>query len=210
MTRRPYSPARRRFGPVARPRGFTLIEMVVSVAILSLIMLATVTALRTLASTQVSLANMGDRNDALRSASTFLRDALAATVVGSDSGGLSLGGGNSEATVFEIRPETLLWKTTMLFGESAGGSFIVRVAKESEDIVLRWQKPGPRADLNAWNTAPARTLVKDVGEFAVAFRRGAGDDWQTRWDDRGAPGWVRLRIKAAERYWPDIVVAVSQ
>lgn len=193
-----------------RSRGFTLVEMVVAIAILSLIMLATVTGLRTLASTQLTLANLGDRNDALRSVSSFLRDALEATVIGSDTGGLSLGGGDSEATVFEAGPEALLWKTTMLFGESVGGSFVVRVAREQQQLVLRWQQQSPAAPLADWNNTPSRTLVKDLQEFAVAYRRRPEGDWQTSWDDRGVPGWVRLRIRAAERYWPDIVMAVSQ
>lgn len=193
-----------------RAQGFTLVEMMVSVTILSLVMLATVTALRTLASTQTSLNRVTDRNDEIRSVSSFLRDALESAVVGSSSGGLSVGGGSAEMTVFETSPTQLIWKTTMMFGESAGGSYVVRIAEEQPNIVLRWQKTNAFGQVGDWNKASARTLVQDVQEFAVAYRRQYDGEWMSRWDGRGAPGWVRLRIRAAERYWPDIVMEVAQ
>lgn len=194
----------------SRSHGFTLVEMMVSVTILSLVMLATVTGLRTLASTQSSLNKVTDRNDEIRSVSSFLRDALESAVVGSSSGGLSVGGGGTEMTVFEASPTQLMWKTTMLFGESAGGSFVVRVAKENPNIVLRWQKMDARGQIEDWNNAAARTLVEGVQEFSVAYRREREGAWVSEWDDRGPPGWVRLRVQSAERYWPDIVMEVAQ
>ncbi|MFT4768631.1 MAG: general secretion pathway protein J [Glaciecola sp.] len=193
-----------------KAEGFTLIEMMVSVTILSLVMLATVTALRTLASTQSSLNKVTDRNDEIRSVSSFLRDALESAVVGSSSGGLTVGGGSAEMTVFEASSTQLMWKTTMMFGESAGGSYVVRVAQENPNVVLRWQKMDARGQVGEWNNASARTLVEDVQEFLVAYRREFDGDWLSEWDGRGAPGWVRLRIRAAERYWPDIVMEVAR
>jgi general secretion pathway protein J len=184
--------------------------MMVSVTILSLVMLATVTALRTLASTQSSLNKVTDRNDEIRSVSSFLRDALESAVVGSSSGGLTVGGGSAEMTVFEASSTQLMWKTTMMFGESAGGSYVVRVAQENPNVVLRWQKMDARGQVGEWNNASARTLVEDVQEFLVAYRREFDGDWLSEWDGRGAPGWVRLRIRAAERYWPDIVMEVAR
>ncbi|MFK8043209.1 type II secretion system protein J [Congregibacter sp.] len=194
----------------SRSQGFTLVEMMVSVTILSLVMLATVTGLRTLASTQSSLNKVTDRNDEIRSVSSFLRDAFESAVVGSSSGGLTVGGGGAEMTVFESSPTQLIWKTTMLFGESAGGSFVVRVARENPNIVLRWQKMDARGQIDDWNNAAARTLVEGVQEFSVAYRREREGEWLSEWDDRGPPAWVRLRLQSAERYWPDIVMEVAQ
>jgi general secretion pathway protein J len=196
---------------IAKARGFTLVEMMVAVTILSLVMLATVTGFRTLATTQTSLTKITDRNDEIRSVSSFLRDALESAVIGSGgSGGLSLGGGGSDITIFEAAPEWLIWKTSMLFGESAGGSYVVRVAKEGPEIVLRWQRATPQGLIDDWNKASARTLVEDLQEFSVAYRRAASAEWQSEWDGRGPSGWVRLRIRAGERYWPDIVMEVAR
>jgi general secretion pathway protein J len=191
--------------------GFTLVEMMVALAIMSLIMLATVTALRTLGSTQVSLERVTARNDEIRSVSAFLRDALESAVSGASSGGgLSVGGGLGANTLFEARPTSLTWKTALLLGESTGGSYVVRVALENREVVLRWQRGDSPGELREWNTAPQRTLVTDVDEFAVAYRRGFGGSWEQEWDRRGAPDWVRLRIQAGGRFWPDIIMQVAK
>ncbi|MFK7831529.1 MAG: type II secretion system protein J [Congregibacter sp.] len=191
-------------------RGFTLIEMLVALSILTLVMLATVTGLRTLASTQSTLATKITVNDELRSVSSFLRDALESAIVGNDVGGLTVGGSGKDRTIFEAHPTRMMWKTTMLFGESQGGSFVVQVAREAREVVLRWQKPDLQGQVGEWNKAPSRTLVDNVQEFSVAYRREPDGEWQEQWDSAGAPAWVRLRIRAQERYWPDIVMAVAQ
>lgn len=187
-----------------------MIEVIVSLAILSLVMLATVSGLRTLAATQGSLEAVTERNDALRSASSFLRNALDAAVQGSDSGGLSLGGGISEQTFFEVRDGALFWETVMLIGESYGGSYLVRVAGEDQKLVLRWIAERPTDREIDWNRAPARTLVNNLDSFEVAYRREPDGEWLERWDARGTPGWVRLRIQSRDRYWPDLIAAVAR
>jgi len=203
-------PVRARRPTQYRVSGFTLVEMMVALAVMSMIMLATVTALRTLGSTQVSLERVTVRNDEIRSVSAFLRDALESAVLGTSTGGLSAGGGLGDFTIFEARPSSLMWKTTLLMGESMGGSFVVRVALEEQDVVLRWQQAGSPGELREWNTAPQRTLVTDVDQFAVAYRRGFGGTWEQEWDRRGAPDLVRLRIQADERFWPDIIMQVAK
>lgn len=191
-------------------RGFTLVEMLVSITILSLVMLATVTGLRTLASTQTSLMAVTTRNDEMRSVSSFLRDALEAAVAGSDSGGLSLGGGRNEATIFQISRDSILWRTSLLFGEIAGGSYVVRVAREDSRVVLRWQLLDAKGEVGDWNNAPSRPLVENVQEFSVAYRREWDGAWKSSWDERGLPGWVRLNLQAGGRYWPEMILAVAQ
>jgi len=193
-----------------RARGFTLIEMTVALAVMSLIMLATVTALRTLGATQVSLDRLTARNDEIRSISAFLRDALESAVVGSDMGGLTVGGGPQDLTVFETTPESVTWSTALRFGEGVGGTYIVRVAREGAAVVLRWQLPDGGGRYGPWNKAPSRTLISDVQAFEVAYRTEYGGEWFTAASAGGIPGWVRLRIKADERFWPDLVMQVAQ
>lgn len=192
-------------------RGFTLVEVMVALTILSLILLATVSGLRTLANTQRSLETVTARADEIRSVSSVLRDLFESSVLGSSVGGLTLGGGEAEATYFHISEQAIEWKASVQFGERYGGTHILRVAAEEQQLVLRWKppavQPGRRMD---WADSPSRVLVEQLEEFSLSSRADYRQDWQPQWRGEDAPAVVRLRIKAAGRYWPDLVMQVLQ
>ncbi len=190
--------------------GFTLVEVMVALTILSLIMLATVTGLRTLANTQVAIERMTSRVDEVRTVSGFLRDTLESAVVGATRSRLSLGGAKTESTFFQASREHLAWKATVLFGESYGGSYLVRIGREGDRLVLRWQEPGREGQPGDWRKASSRTLVNDLDDFKLSFRLGFQDPWIDNIDRNTMPALVRLQVKAAGRYWPDLIFRVQR
>jgi general secretion pathway protein J len=196
----------------ARCSGFTLVEVVVATAVLSLLLLATVSALRTLGNTQAALERHTSRVDEVRSVSGFLRDLMESAVMGSDSGGLTLGGGSRSSTYFRVFEQGVEWKTSVLFGEAYGGTYIVRLARESEQLVMRWSEPRANGlPPDSWEEAPSRILVRDVEEFAVAVREEFDAEWSDSWlEERAAPALVRLQVKASGRYWPDLIMKVQR
>ena len=192
-------------------RGFTLVEVVVALAILSLVMLATVTGLRTLANTQGAIERMTGRVDEMRTVSSFLRDTMESAAAGEvASGGLALGGSGRDAAYLAIDKGSLAWKSTILFGEDFGGSYLLRVAKEDDLLVLRWQEPGRSGEPGDWAAADERVLVKELEVFEVAWRKDYRDSWQQQWQEGDQPAWVRLQIKAWGRYWPELIMEVPQ
>lgn len=191
-----------------RSLGFTLVEVMVALSILSLVMLATVTGFRTLANTQTTLVRQTDRVDQMRTVSSFLRDTMESAVVGAESGGLSMGGGNRGSGFFEMTADALAWKATVQFGESFGGSYLVRVGREDESLVLRWQEETAGGATIAWEDAEQRILVDGVEEFEVSWRSSFRDEWLEQWEKGDVPGWVRLQVKAAGRYWPELIMQV--
>ena len=193
-------------------QGFTLIEVVVSLAILSLVLLGTVTGLRTLGNTQVSLERVAQRADEVRTVSAFVRDLMESAVVGSGSGGLSLGGGSSTASYFRSGTGFLEWKTNLLFGEAYGGTHVVRVSREGDQLVLRWLGPEATSPgVSKWENAPSRALVDNLEEFETFMRPDYDQDWINNWKDTSiAPALVRLQIKASGRYWPDLIMRVQK
>ena len=199
-------------GRVRGSAGFTLVEVVVALAILSLVMLATITGLRTLAKTQVSLVRMTDRVDGMRAVSSFLRDTLESAAVGSSSGGgLALGGGSSrESAYFEMAADGLAWKSTIMIGEQFGGSYLLRVAREDDLLVLRWQQGDTSGQPEDWSLAQQRTLVEGLQEFEVSWREQGQGEWQSQWEKGDKVGWVRLQVRAANRYWPELIMQVPQ
>jgi len=193
--------------------GFTLVEVVVALAILSLVLLATITGLRTLANTQVSLGRMAERVDGMRTVSSFLRDTMESAVAGgSASGGLALGSGGSsrESAYLEMASDGLVWKSTILIGERFGGSHLLRVAREEEQLVLRWQQGDASGQPQDWSQAQARTLVEGLQDFEVSWRESVQGEWRQQWQQGDKVGWVRLQVKAANRYWPELIMQVPQ
>lgn len=199
-------------GVCAASGGFTLVEVVVALGVLSLILLATVSALRTFANTQVSLDKIVARVDEVRTLSSFLRDTLGGAVTGSnEGGGMSFGGGASELAHFAGDEKSLSWKTTALFGEAYGGTVLMRIAKEDDTLMLYWQDPLPPGIPVVWENKNSRILLESVEEFEVSFRPEFDLDWQSgEWDTPGAPALVRLTIKAGGRYWPDLIIGVQR
>ena len=194
-------------------RGFTLVEVMVALTILSLVMLTTITGLRTLANTQIAIERLTLRVDEVRTVSSFLRDTLESAIAGrgSASGGLTLGGSSGTgSTYFRIYPEAVEWKSIVLFGESFGGSHLLRVAREDDQLVLRWISPEFSRRAPDWPAAPSRVLVSDLQELQVSYRRELDGDWQREWDQAGTPSLLRLQIKASGRYWPELIMGLRE
>lgn len=189
--------------------GFTLVEVMVALTILSLIMLATVTGLRTLANTQAAIERLTSRVDEVRTVSGFLRDALESAVVPTKQSRLSAGGGGSEKIFFAASQNSLEWKATVLFGEGYGGSYLVRVAAEDDLLVLRWQEPTASGSPADWSAAVSRTLVNDLDELKLSFREKFASPWVDRIERGSVPALVRLQVRAAGRYWPELIIRVQ-
>ncbi len=190
--------------------GFTLIEVVISLAILSLIMVATISALRTFGQTRFTLATMTNRVDEVRSVSSFLRDTFESTVIGRASTGLSLGGSSSEGSCFSGSTGAMSWKAFVQFGEGWGGALLLRVEQDEQALKLRWQEiPGVTKNVD-WSDTPERVLIDEIQELNISYRAGFNTDWQSEWFGDELPALVRMTIKARGRFWPELILKVQR
>ena len=191
--------------------GFTLIEIMVALTILSLVMLATVSGFRTLATTQSTLDRTIGRIDEIRTVSNFLRQTFESAIIGQDLGGLSLGGtGGSSKSFFDLDQSGVVLKSVVMMGEGFGGTQVVRVAREGSSIVLRWSQNEFKAKDERWQRYPSRELVQDVEEFAVSVRPTSDAPWQPQWKQRGAPDAIRVVLKAHGRFFPELIIPVQR
>ena len=170
-----------------------------------------VTGLLTLGNTQAAIERKTVRVDEVRTVSGFLRDLMESAVAGSNFGGLTLGGGQREMTYFKFGEDFLEWKSTILFGEAYGGTHYVRVEQEDKQLILRWllseySTPGPKD----WEEAATRPLVSDLESFAISLRQDFNQDWVEHWEGGDPPALVRLQIRSAGKFWPDLILKVQR
>ena len=168
------------YRPWRAQQAFTLVEVMVALSILSLVMLATVTGLRTLANTQLAIERTTSRIDEVRTVSGFIRDTLESAILDSRSGRRTRGASASVASgssFFELSRYSVAWKATVLFGENFGGSYLVRVAREDDQLVLRWQEPSAKGAAGDWAEAQSRILVTDLEEFEVTYKPDFFQPW---------------------------------
>ena len=201
---------------MSKSAGFTLVEVIVALAIFSLIMLATVSAYRTLGNTASTIDRMTDRTDELRSVSAFLRDALENSVVGVESGGgdeLTFGASAASAgpvAYFKVTKGALEWRAKILFGEAYGGSYFLRLAKRNDELVLQWQEPAAQFEPGVWDKTPTRTVLEKLEVFEIWTRMDAQSKWTRSNVEGEAPSHVKLVVKANGRFWPDLIMTVQR
>lgn len=202
--------------------GFTLVEVLVAVSLLSIIMVAMGAAMRTMAQTESRIDQRMQRMDDLRVASGFIQQ-----VLGRVSGRKLLApqGRGGQEVAFRATPTSIEWVGIMPARHGMGGRYFFRLQTEElstgPSLVLRfspWQATA--MTFPDWSQASARILVPETSQFAVytegrpTQNQALQPDWPAGW----VPGWPmpdqlpqRVRISwalAGGLAWPDLVVPV--
>lgn len=193
--------------------GFTLVEVMVATVVLSLILLTTLSAMRTLAQVDKKVQLTTARVDEMRSVSEAVRSMLNQAHSGSSaagSGGTWSGLQRLQSAYFEGSSRTLVWMAPLSGASGVSGLHYLRLRQQRGELLL------DIADYEAENLEPdwsriieTSVLVTDLADLDMAYRVAADETWQASFDnDNGAlPQAIRVRIRARDRYWPDLVVA---
>jgi len=198
---------------VSEQRGLTLVELLIVLVVLSLISLGTVTALRTIGSTQERLSETTTRVDELRQISQFLRSSLRQAVVPPQSAGGATWAIPRPGLPVATRDE-VVWLAPFDSAGLAGLTFF-RLYREGDTLRLQLRVYRDEFDHAAWPLAgEGEVLVDGLEEFSIAYRLAYDDAWQTSLVEEDLlnrlPVSLRIVIKADGRYWPDIVVSPDQ
>ena len=193
-------------------RGFTLVEVLIAMTLLSMIMVATISALRTFGNTNTTVKQVTNRVDEIRIVSDFLRNSIGGAMplmrVGEVSDVFSQAA--NYGTFFAGNASEIVWVSPLVAGADLGGAFVMRLTYRERQLLLRWHTYRPQLDATIWEEIEARALLDAVDEFEIGYLPAHGSEWVDNW--RGAqrnPVAVRLTIKARGRYWPELVVRLG-
>lgn len=179
--------------------GFTLVEMLIALAVLSMISLASVTALRTFAQSQMVVENKIEEVEQMRMTLGFIRRSLLKAVPLMHPKGFH--------TYFEGKSDQLIWVAPMS-QIGAKGLHVMRMYTDSDGRLLlqmfpysnEWKEPH-------WEDIEAFTIIDSDIVIEFAFRANWQTEWQDSWDlSIESPTTVRVNVSYLDRYWPELVV----
>ena len=193
-----------------RPAGFTLVEMLIALVLLSLLALGMVSALRTMGQTQDRIDQRFARADEFQSVAAFVEQTLERL---SDRRALLQEQGKPLA-LFNGQPQSIEWLGIMPARHGMGGRYFFRLAVETvapgQALVLRYQPWKGESSWPDWAGASSRVLVHDVVGLDIGY--GGKDMVPQQW----VPVWIlaetlptriRLDVATREGTWPLWVVA---
>lgn len=190
--------------------GFTLVEVVIALTLISFVMLGLVGALRTFADSGARLDERSRQVDELRLVPRFL-----AQVVPTASSRARAGAPPLEPTWFRGGRHDLEFLGVMPARHGPGGyshfQLGLQASPSGHALVIRILPFGDDGAEPAWDRAVTEVLADNVLELAFSYRSFNGDGWESDWMGRtGLPGWVSLSVLTRQGPWPLMVFRVSE
>ena len=180
-------------------KGMTLVEVTVATVIFSMIMLATVTALRAFAGTYAKLEEMTARTTQMREADRFLRVILRSAI--------------NRPDFFEGGLHALHWVAPIDRVGSAGGLQHLRLSREGNRLMLSFAPVIESDTPPAWGSvAPAFPLVSELDSVRFLYQSTPTDAWSEGPFGGGTdsitalPRAITIEVVSDGQPWPPLVV----
>ena len=195
-------------------RGFTLIEVVIALSLLSLIMLGLISAMSTFGATASRMDERAGKDGSAWQVGIFLKASLAQSARNLKQ---TLPDG-TKAVFFRGGPHALFWLGNMPARYGVGGMhfFWLSEGDVRGQLVLRY---APFASVDAPpdpQTAATHLLLEGVSDFRVTYEskpRGLeeGPQWTDAWADaERLPARVRLDLAVDGRPWPPLFFTLAE
>jgi general secretion pathway protein J len=202
-----------RFNPGKRSHcGFTLVEVLVVISLLSVVMLALGAAFRTFAQTEVRVDRRLNLADEFRVASSFLRKTLSRVSLRKPDSASEAADPNF---LFTSDAHSVAWIGVMPARYGTGGLHYFRLAVESIDakssLVIRFKPCLNSATFPKWNETEFRVMISDVSSFRILYQDNDRTTraWSEHWThtDR-LPGAVQFTFQVAGIDWPHVIIPI--
>lgn len=199
-----------RYVPRHRARGFTLVEVVVALTLLSLLLLGLVSALRSFGQTGTRLEMQTLANDDLRLVSALMQRTIARSSprLRADTA--------DEATHlwFQGGADQLEWLGQMPARNGAGGLTHLRLELAADGGLMLHMAPFDGDERSPdWSLIEARMLLDHVDALSLQYQgidESGAEVWFDDWlEQEGLPVLVQLAITVRGRPWPPLVVRME-
>lgn len=188
--------------PLRHNSGLTLIEMLIALAVLSLVSLAAATALRSFAQSQAAIELKVEKVGQMRMTLAFVRRSMQKSVPIMHPKGFH--------TYFKGSVNELIWVAPMS-QIGAKGLQILRLSVDKGGAVIlqmvpfnrEWKQP-------LWNDVESYKLIYDEATLEFGYRASWQEDWQEDWEfSTESPSSIRVNISHKEKYWPELIVHLA-
>ena len=191
--------------------GFTLVEVLIALALLSMLMLGLTGAMRAMSDTSEGIERRIDSTDRYRVASHLLQTVLGEVSVRR----LPNAGGNAiaQSIFFEAGTNSLAWVGVMPARYGVGGRHYLRLALEGDLLVLRYAPWSGAATFEDWGSAAAQIVAGPVAGFELRYLEPVSQQWLAAWPPADLrpnivlPSAIEATIVGADAAWPPLVVA---
>ena len=198
-----------------RARGFTLIELLVAIMILTLLMTASMGAVRVASKSMSSGVARADATEEMRAVSDFLRRQFAQLPP------LTIGEGKDEHIVFSAGPKQLRFVAPAPQYSNGAGLMTYSLASETIDgrdfLILSYSPFDPGSD-EFGEPFTSESVVLGSGFETISFHYFGAEmeddnrDWKQNWRDDAEqyPSAIRIRTRTGlgNGGWPDLVYAL--
>jgi len=200
-----------------RRRGFTLVEVLIALTLLSLLMLVLTGALRSMGEVEERVDQRIAAADDHRAAVQLLGDVLG--LVSARRFPLQNAGGPAEAPFFEAAADSLSWVGVMPARFGIGGRHYLHLGLEQGRLVLRYAPWTGAPGFAAWGQAQAQVLAAPVQALSLRYLDPATGQWSDAWPPPGVafnalpatllPEAVQIQVVGPEPAWPPLVATVA-